>query len=129
VEHPIFGEVISAYSRAQAIEDGELVDVSQVAAEAGFKFPVAMTRTVWGKYVEVPRGVHAQDEQGRLWDILNMARYEIHRNRETGTELRFQLHVRQDNRNRTPPLVTLKLHIGPGDDPEPVLTILLLEED
>jgi len=129
VEHPIFGEVISAYSRAQAIEDGGLVDVSQVAADAGFKFPVAMTRAVWAQYVEVPRGVHAQDEQGRLWDILNMARFEIHRSREGGSELRFQLHVRQDNRNRPPPLVTLKLHIGPGDDPEPVLTIMLPEED
>ena len=58
----LFGEVISSYSRAQAIEDGVLVDVSSVAREAGIKFPVAMTRTVWGKYVEVPEGVSCQDE-------------------------------------------------------------------
>ena len=42
----LFGEVISSYSRAQAIEDGVLVDVSSVARAAGIKFPVAMTRTV-----------------------------------------------------------------------------------
>jgi hypothetical protein len=50
-------EVIYAYTRAQAIEDGVLIDVSSVASEAGIKFPVAMTRTVWGKYVEVTEGV------------------------------------------------------------------------
>ena len=31
-------EVISAYSRAQAIEDGVLVDLSTLAREAGFKY-------------------------------------------------------------------------------------------
>src|ERR1019366_6309710 len=56
----LFGEVISSYSRAQAIEDGVFVDVSATAKEAGIKFPVAMTRTVWGKYAEVPLGVKCQ---------------------------------------------------------------------
>ncbi len=42
-----FGPAISAYSRAQAIEDGILVDVSDTAREAGFNIPVAITRTVW----------------------------------------------------------------------------------
>ena len=42
-----FGPVISIYSRAQAIEDGILVDVSDTAREAGFTIPVAVTRTVW----------------------------------------------------------------------------------
>ena len=36
-----FAPVISAYTRAQAIEDGILVDVSETAREAGFKIPVA----------------------------------------------------------------------------------------
>ena len=39
----LFGEVISSYSRAQAIEDGVLVDVSSVAREAGINFPIALT--------------------------------------------------------------------------------------
>ncbi len=42
-----FGPVLSAYTRAQAIEDGILVDVSETAREAGFTIPVAVTRTVW----------------------------------------------------------------------------------
>ena len=47
-------EIIYAYTRAQAIEDGELVDVSETARESGIKFPVAVTRAVWAKYVEIP---------------------------------------------------------------------------
>ena len=35
--------VISSYTRAEAIEDGVLVDVSKVAREAGIKYPVAVT--------------------------------------------------------------------------------------
>jgi len=72
-------EIISSYSRAQAIEDGVLVDVSDVAREAGFTFPVAITDTVWNLYVKVPDGVFGQDEQGRLWDILNVLRFDIAR--------------------------------------------------
>ena len=34
-----FGPVLHAYTRAQAIEDGILVDVSETAREAGFKIP------------------------------------------------------------------------------------------
>lgn len=119
-------EIIDAYSRAQAIEDGVLVDVSTVAREAGIRFPVAMTRTVWAKYVEVPEGVKCQDESGRLWDILWMFRA---RARRGGDRLLFRLHVRNDNREMIPPLVTLKAVCGPGDTPEPVITIMLPEED
>ena len=42
-EENIFGEVVSGYSRAQAVEDGFLCDISELAKEAGFKFPVAIS--------------------------------------------------------------------------------------
>ncbi len=59
-----FGPVIYAYTRAQALEDGGQVDVSETAREAGIRFPVYLTRAVWNAYVEVPPGVHCQDEAG-----------------------------------------------------------------
>lgn len=73
----IFGEAISTYSRRQAIEDGMLVDISEMAAEAGFNCPVAITRAAWSdcvKWTEADsnRQTH-QDESGRLWDVLWMA--------------------------------------------------------
>ena len=68
--------VIFAYTRAQAIEDGILVDVSQTARQAGFKIPVAVTRTVWSRLVALPEGyLGYQDERGRLWDLLWMAHH------------------------------------------------------
>ncbi|HEV8714223.1 MAG TPA: DUF6573 family protein, partial [Candidatus Binatia bacterium] len=44
-------EIISLYTRSQAIEDGFLVDVSVLARESGFKWPVAVTRRVWDEVV------------------------------------------------------------------------------
>ena len=69
--------VIYAYTRAQAIADGVLVDVSKLAREAGFKIPVAVTAGVWAECVAVPKGILCQDETGRLWDVLMMLRHAI----------------------------------------------------
>ena len=44
-------DLIHSYSRQQAIEDGVLVDVTATAREAGFRYPVALTATVFGAYV------------------------------------------------------------------------------
>ena len=63
-------EVIYAYMRKDALADGVQIDVSEVAREAGLKFPVYLTRTVWESYVTVPEGVRCQDEKGRIWDIV-----------------------------------------------------------
>lgn len=126
-----FGPPIHSYSRAEAIEDGVLVDVSETAREAGFKIPVALTAAVWGKYVEIPDGVILQDEAGRLWDILWMLFCAIKRIRYSGkTDLiYYKLHVRNDNRERTPPLITLKSICGPGDTAAPVITVMMPDED
>ena len=122
-------EVIYAYTRAQALEDGVLVDVSEMAKEAGIKYPVALTRAVWAKYVEVPEGVACQDERGRLWDIVWMFRCAAAR--FNGDTLLFKLYVRNHNRERLTrqDVVTLKAMCGPGDTPDPVITIMLPDED
>jgi len=125
-ESPTFGPIISVYTRAQAIADGVLVDVSEMAREAGIKHPTALTSAVWSQYVQVPEGVEAQDEVGRLWDILNMFRFAA-KESAGGGELLFRLLVRNDN--FAPALVTLKALCGPGDTPAPVITILLPNQD
>ena len=76
-----FGEVISTYTRAQAIEDGVLIDAGSMASEAGFKWPVALTSAVWADCVawtedDSEQQVH-QDQSGRLWDVLYMASHAI----------------------------------------------------
>ena len=122
----IFGPVISSYTRQQAIADGVLIDVSEMAREAGIKFPIAVTAEVWGRYVTVPDGVQGQDETGRLWDILWMLRHAIKTSRG-GSEIIYSLYVRNTNRRAT--LVQLKSVCGPGDDWAPVITIMQPWED
>ena len=72
-----FGEVIYSYTRAQAIADGVQVEVTKTAQEAGIRFPVFLTRTVFDAYVTVPPDVTGQDEAGRLWDVVWMIRFAI----------------------------------------------------
>ncbi len=129
MSHPIFGEVIHAYTRAQAIEDGFLVDVSATAREAGIRYPVALTRAAFERCVAVPPHIQAQDESGRLWDVLWMCRTFMAR--ITGDRGKFQLYVRNHNRPRLTrsDLVTLKAICGPGDTAAPVITIMLPHED
>lgn len=91
------------------------------------RFPTALTAAVFGQYVEVPEGVEAQDEAGRLWDIVWMLRYGITQSKGDGSEILFELHVRNDN--RAAELVQLKAHCGPGDEAEPVITVMLPDED
>jgi hypothetical protein len=121
-------DLIHRYSRADALRDGVLVDVSQAAREAGIRYPVALTRAVWERCVAVPPCVCCQDEAGRLWDVVWLLRLAVGR-RSGGPEVRFGVHVRSDNREGTPPLVRLKALCGPGDDGSPCLTVLLPDED
>lgn len=120
-------EVINSYSRAEAIADGVLVDVSDMANEAGFRYPVALTRTVWEQYVKVPEGVGCQSEDGRLWDVLFMTRYAIQNSPRDANTVKVRLSVRNDNVSSK--RVELKAVVSGGDEGEPVITIMLPNED
>ncbi len=119
-------DIIFSYSRAEAISDGVLIDVTKTAREAGVRFPTALTAAVWAEFVSVPVGVEGQDETGRLWDILWMFSLAARRGRG-GDALHFTLLVQNDEGG--PREVTLKAVCGPGDDLEPVITIMLPDED
>lgn len=126
-------EVIHSYTRTEAIADGVLVDVSETAREAGFKVPVALTRAVWADCVEWTdetdsRKATHQDEAGRLWDVVYMGSIAARAPRpRSGDESRrvFELYrVPVEGRGIKPRLVTLAMYIGPGDQDEPVITIM-----
>jgi Family of unknown function (DUF6573) len=134
----IFGEPISVYSRADALNDGTLVDVTATAREAGIKYPTALTLAAWERCVawnaedtdkQVP-----QDEGGRLWDVLWMLRFAIAGMRADGkgddNEVLYTFRcVPRDGRTRSARITQLRALIGPGDDGEPVITIMLPSED
>jgi hypothetical protein len=129
----IFGEPIYSYSRQQAIEDGVLVDLMQpetvgAVREAGFKFPVAMTAGAFAATVveidkELPQG---QDLQGRLWDVLWLLKLAIRSTRQSTDRVSFRVSVWDGKRRNE---VKLWSVCGPGDNAEPVITIMLEGED
>jgi hypothetical protein len=120
--------IIDGYSRAMALADGVLLDVTELAKEAGIKAPVALTHAVWQRYVELTPAAEqaANDITGRQWDILWMFSLAARENPETN-ELHYKLLVVTDSIE--PSLVELKAVIGPGDHGEAVITILLPDED
>lgn len=128
----IFGGPIDSYGRGEAIADGYLVDVTETAREAGLSFPVALTRVAWENCVawsddDSARKHWPQDQAGRLWDVLSMARFfmrgAVRRNPAADRFAMQVLRVPREGRGVKARVVTLLVVIGPGDDAEPVITI------
>jgi hypothetical protein len=148
-------EVVSTYSRAQAIEDGVLVDCSEAPFDelnraAGIKVHVAMTIEAFDAYVypvgvirspikPVPRGSQwelspeseklppGQSMVGRYWDIVWMLRFAM-RGKENASCVAFELHV-VPHRGGRAEIAKLKCVAGPADDGDLCLTIMLPDQD
>ena len=138
-----FGPIIFSYTRADAIRDGVLVDLMAdgqtklLVHEAGFRLPIAMTTTAFHDTVlagttETPDGQFVfpagQSCKGRLWDVLMVFRYSILQMAKG--EDRVYFHVAVDERgDGKVSTVRLWALVGPGDEGEPVLTVMLEGED
>ena len=118
--------VIYSYTRAQAIEDGVLVDLTEWARETGFRIPVACTSAVWHGHIVPPAGTRklGQSERGRAHDLLWLLFVAIKAKKGTAQDqIRYRvLFLQALGRHEE---VTLKAICGPGDHGEPVLTIML----
>jgi hypothetical protein len=132
--HP-FGEVIDAYTRAQAIEDGVIVPAAaDVADDAGFRVSVVLTRAAWEDCVAWSDADSArqvpQDETGRLFDVLHMAVLGI-RSASRGTRrMTFEVYrIPRGGRAHAPRPVRLTVALGFGDFGEPVATVMQTHED
>jgi hypothetical protein len=125
----LFGDLIYSYTRQQALADGVLVDATDLAREAGFVFPVALTETLYHSYIVPALDLVAEGQsiQGRLWDLLYVLRFAIAKARNADTVLFTVLFLMSPG--ATPVPIELKAICGPGDDSEPVLTIMLPDED
>ena len=120
----IFSEsdIISTYTRKEAIEDGVLVDITtNYQNEARlFKFPVAFTQAVFGLVKAVAKDNH--DHQATvIWDILFMS---INCKSRILSESEHLFLVSIGGRD-----ITLKAICSGGDNGEPVLTFLTELED
>ena len=120
-------DVIFTYTRAQALAEGVLIDTTEMAHEAGFKIPTAITADLHARLLpndtELARG---QSYEGRLWDVLWMASVGARLSGSTD-RVSFQV-ILAEVEDRHPQKTrqnTLNLWcvIGPGDQGEPVITV------
>ena len=118
-----FGEPIYSYTRKQAIADGVLADLSGNEVVRGhWRHPLACTSAVWGVITTAIRD-EGNDLNGILHDISVLATLRIReRARKDENEVRFTVKIGKAT-------CELKLHLGPGDDHEPVLTLMFTDED
>ena len=121
--------VISIYTRAQALQDGVLIDVSELAREAGFRWPVAVTDHLYHSYIVPALALVAEGQSitGRLWDALLVLRHAI-RSSKDDTYLRFSV-LFQMSPGAAPIPIELVSVAGPGDNGSPCLTLMLPEDD
>ena len=128
-------DLISAYTRTQAIEDGTLVDVTETAQEAGIRFPVALTHAVYEDCVawsadDAKRSRWPQDESGRLWDVIWLLFLAMRsaKGQQSGTIFQLQRIPRPGSKSKTKK-VQLRAVVSGGDNGEPVITVMLPNED
>lgn len=107
-------EVIVGYSRADALADGVLIDVTAAARAVGLTLPVALT-------VEAHHQLGATDDAqlARVMAALRLAAG------LAGDTDRVHLALR----GRTGRWVEAWATVGPGDDPRPVMTVMVEGED
>lgn len=122
-------EVIDRYTRADAIRDGILIDLTANFPDISrqlYKYPVSCTAAVWS-IVEaaVASARHCNDYPGMVWDLLWMSQKGTIR-RIDDTQHIFRVIITGAGRKR---YHDFKIMCHGGDQGEPVLTILLPEED
>lgn len=123
-----FGDAIFKYTRADAMRDGILIDVSAQARQYGYRCSVAIGTRVWHEYVEPPK---ASIEWGetiarRVDAILERLRFEGERS--NGDQVEFSVVLVTGERRRQ--AIELKALFHLDDDAEsPAITILFPNED
>jgi hypothetical protein len=139
-ENPFEGfELIHAYTRAQAVADGVLVEL-RLAKRYGFKVPVAITSAAftacidWNLMDPEAQTMVAQRETAVLMTALRTAQAGVKAHREgtgpePGNRIDFVVDCLANDGSASTRQVPLYMLIGPGDNAEPVGTIMLPDED
>lgn len=120
-----FGRIIDRYTRAEAIADGVLIDVTTTANEAGLRLPTAITAALNADIHAIPPFEFHQDPEGRLWDVLRVGHARILAEPNTSGAIDYDLVMQCGRRSR----YRVRMLLGTGDTGEAVLTIMKPDED
>lgn len=104
--------LVHTYSRAEALADGSLIDVTEMAKEAGFRVHTVITRALHETISNIPEYALGESYEGRLWDVLWMCTRTPMKNPSAAVKVfPVIMSVRGGKR-------TLKLHAVAGPDDE-----------
>ena len=119
--------IIFSYTRAQAIDDGVLIDVTTEAKVYGFKLPVAIGDNLFQQYVIPPSGLEGEGQsmEGRLHDLLTLSMVAARKGLSQDHVEFDVLFLMKPGQRAT---VRCVIHVGPGDTSAPVITICLPED-
>lgn len=145
--------VISVYTRTQALEEGMLIDLTEMAAEAGIVFPLAVTQELWATMNAIPASRSWESIEGRSWDVVWMLRVAIkgaaiidvtggknkgvilrnngierYGDAKTGQTMIYPMLMSQQIGDEIEMDLRIKAVLGPGDDSRPVFTLMLPHE-
>jgi hypothetical protein len=121
---PLFSreDLISVYTRDDAIRDGEIVDISEMARECGFTVPVGVTRAVWAIIEKKPA---IQDVKGRIWDLLWILKLRV-KNASYNDTVYFTVIMQSGRQKRQSFKATIAASDPTGN---PAITIMKIGED
>ena len=123
-------EVIHCYTRAQALADGVLIDITDFAKQYGFVVPVAITATLFNGYVKPSKDLEevGQSLTGRLHDVLSLLIFHIKALGKGKSGVEFSMDFLTDATSNTLERVSILAEMHGGDNAEPVITIMLPED-
>ena len=118
-------ELISCYSRQDAIDDGLLISLSDLTKDpqilGTYKYPICLTDSVFGEIREdLDRNKH-KELNGILWDIVSMSHLCVLKRISESIAL---FAVRLNDRD-----IVLKIQCHASDDFSPCITIMGKDED
>ena len=122
-------DVIYSYSRADAVRDGVLIDITDIAKRFGFKYPVAITSNLYFTYINQNGGLNSvnQIDNTRLIDLLTAMYYSIKNCKDSKTNFVTVKITIKPSPNETSE-IEVWAHCGPADDYRLVITIMLPED-
>ena len=121
---------IDIYTREQAIKDDVLVDVTEMAKEAGFVIPTCITASV-NVLLKENAGYMHQDYDGMLWDILWILYCNVKTVKGKTDTINFEVIIHKKvHTSKTDKTEKFKAVLSANwPDHKPVLTIMLKNED
>jgi len=118
--------IISTYTKQDAIDDGIFIDITEQASKAGFKIPVAITKNLFSTFISSAKSdeVEAEADTNKRLDVFLKQMYQecLTANRNNSI-LTAKIYL--DNKRA---VVWAVIEGTSPSDPRPTITIMLPED-